>query len=110
MLVFPWPCLQELHTAAEPLRQNEVMISVLKNTAWQKTLEWARATDFALTGEVPAKNVKPSSEEPLSKKSKWIEWERDELKLAVKTSIGSDDELVKEAHYSVEYKLSPAFL
>lgn len=102
--------LQELHTAAEPLRQNEVKISVLKNVVWQKTLEWIRATSFAQTGEIPSKGAKSSSEGPKSKKNKGIQWEPDELWTAIQQSIDSEEELVIESHHFVESTLIPKFV
>ena len=49
--------LQELHEAAEHLRQDEVNKSDLKNWLWSKTLEWIRDNEWAQTEEIPAGKI-----------------------------------------------------
>ena len=107
--LFPYVCLQDLCTAAEPLRQDEVKKTTLKNLLWEKTLIWIRATPSAQTGEIPVATARATAAEWESKKSKTSAWEPDALWQEIAKSVDSATELEVAAHHYVESVLIPKF-
>ena len=65
--------LQELHEAAEHLRQDEVNKSDLKHWLMSKTLEWIRDNEWAQTEEIPAGKIATATAAPQKKEEK-IRW------------------------------------
>ena len=99
--------LQELHTAAEPLRQNEVKIAVLKMEIWNATVAWIQSTEYAQTDAVPAGSNKWATTS--TKKKNKSDWVPDPLYEAVEKAMPHESELTIEANRYVEADLMPIF-
>ena len=99
--------MQELHEAAEHLRQNEVKKADLKNLLWEKTTAWIRRTEYAQTTEVPATTTKAAGAG--TKQGKKKTYVPDPLMQVIQSQMPHEADNIVGAHHFVESVLVPKF-